>query len=414
MKQPRVLALVLAGGKGSRMDVLTEARAKPSLPFGGVFSLLDIVLSNVSNSRIDDVWLVLQYRASSLDSVVAHGRPWDLDRSHGGLRLLHPQQGLGPHEDGMATGNSDSLFRFRKLIADFDPELVLVLSADHVYRMDFRDVVASHLDTGAECTVVTTEFYVDEVGNHTVVHTDGEGPGHRQKVTGVEQKPDKSGTNVVATEVFCFDADVLLDTLTALFEALPEGEHLSDFGVDLLPAVIERGRTFAYHHDQYWRDLGRPGAYLAAHHELLDDAVDVFTQPGWPIRTATDQRPAAIIGEKAQVNDSMVAPGASVHGRVERSVLGPGVVIEEGAHVVDSVVMADVVVRADATVGWSIVDDEAVIGAGATVGSLVNPSGGVRAQSEDIALVGAGARVDGGAVVAPGDSISPGARRRKN
>lgn len=197
MKHPRVLALVLAGGKGS---------------------------------RIEDAWVVPQYRSSSLDQVIAHGRPWDLDRSRGGLRLLHPQEGLGEHEDGMASGNSDSLFRFRELIAEVEPDVVLVLSADHVYRMDFRDVVAAHLENEAECTIVTTDFFVEEAGNHTLVHFHGEssrGKGassarNGSKVTSIEQKPEQAGTNVVATEVFCYEPQVLIDTLTELFDASPK------------------------------------------------------------------------------------------------------------------------------------------------------------------------------------------------
>lgn len=178
--------------------------------------------------------------------------------------------------------------------------------------------------------------------------------------------------------------------------------------------MIERGRTFAFHHDGYWRDLGRPGAYLAAHHELLEQKADVFADPNWPMCTATPQRPAAMVGDDAQITDSMVASGAAVHGWVYRSVPGPGGVVEAGATVHDSVVMTDAVVRAGAQVGWSIVDENAVIGADAQVGSITNPSGDVRAHSEDIAIVGAGGRVDGGAVLEPGESVAPGGRRRKS
>ncbi|MBA2478328.1 MAG: NTP transferase domain-containing protein, partial [Sporichthyaceae bacterium] len=156
MARMRVLALVLAGGAGSRMDVLTRERAKPALPFGGSYRLIDFPLSNLHHSGIDDVWLAVQYQARSLDEEVANGRPWDLDRTRGGLRLLPPQEGAGAAEDGFAEGNADVLFRQRDLIRAFDPEVLLVLSADHVYRMDYMDAIDAHLAKDADCTVVTS------------------------------------------------------------------------------------------------------------------------------------------------------------------------------------------------------------------------------------------------------------------
>lgn len=418
MSEPRVLAIVLAGGKGSRMEVLTEERAKPTLPFGGVFSLLDIVMSNARNSRIDDVWVVLQYHSSSVDPVLAHGRPWDLDRSRGGLRVLQPQEGLGTDEDGMAAGNSDCLFRFRGIIEEFAPDLVFVLSADHAYTLDFREVVKAHLATAAECTVVTSVFAAEEAGNHTLVHTSQGGrtsaSDHGQQVTRIEHKPDEVSTDTVATEVFLYDAHVLLEVLQGLFDALPEGEHLGDFGEDLLPALVARGKTYAYHLPGYWRDLGRPAAYLAAHRELLDGEVDIFDDPDWPILTATEQRPGARVTGAGVVNDSMIAAGCHIEGTVERSVLGLGVRVGAGAHVRDSIIMSDTVIRENAQIDWSIVDTRVTVGADARVGSAMKPRTGERVRSESIALVGRGARIDGGAVVDSGDRITPGARRRRS
>lgn len=418
MRTPRVLAIVLAGGKGSRMEVLTQERAKPTLPFGGVFTLLDIVLSNVRNSHIDDAWVVLQYHSSSVDPVLAHGRPWDLDRNIGGLRVLQPQEGLGDDEDGMASGNTDSLFRFRGLIEEFAPELVLVLSADHAYKIDYRDVIAAHLANDAECTIVTSTFDPEEAGNHTLVHTEKGGrssvDSHGSRVTRIDHKPDEIETETVATEVFLYDADVLLKVLQELFDALPEDEHLSDFGEDLLPALVERGRSFTFHLPGYWRDLGRPSAYLAAHQDLLAGEVDIFDDPaGWPMLTATAQRPGSRITPEGTVSDSMVASDCHIAGTVQRSVLGPGVCVEEGAHVVDSIVMTDSVIRKNAQVGWSIVDARVTVGADARVGSMTRPANGGRVHSDNLTLLGQRARVDGGAVVRMGERISSGARRRR-
>ncbi len=417
MNEPRVLAVVLAGGKGSRMEVLTEQRAKPTLPFGGVFSLLDIVMSNVRNSRIDDAWVVLQYHSSSVDPVLAHGRPWDLDRNNGGLRVLQPQEGLGDDEDGMASGNSDCLFRFRGLIEEFAPDVVLVLSADHAYKLDYRDVIAAHLANEAECTIVTSTFTVQEAANHTLVHTERDArsseAAHGARVTRIEHKPDEASTRTVATEVFAYDAAVLLQVLEQLFDALPQGESLGDFGDDLLPALVDRGRAYTHHLPGYWRDLGRPSAYLAAHHDLLADEVDVFDDTAWPMLTATPARPGSRVTPGGRVDDSMIASGCHIAGTVERSVLGLGVRVEEGAHVVDSVIMSDAVIRAGAQVGWSLVDTEVTVGAGAKVGSMTKPRNGERVRSEDITLIGRRARIDGHAVVEVGRRIAPGTRRRR-
>lgn len=409
-----MLALVLAGGKGSRMEVLTEGRAKPTLPFGGVFRLLDVVMSNVANSNIDDAWVVAQYGSSTLDRVLAHGRPWDLDRNRGGLRVIAPQEGLGEHEDGMARGNTDSLFRFRGLVKEFAPDIVLVLSSDHVYRLDYRQVIAQHLDKGAECTIVTTDFVDEESSNHTLVYTRGsKATAHAHQAVRVENKPDGGGEGAVATEVFVYSADVLLEVLEELHADLPEGESLSDFGEDLLPALVQRGKTYTFDLGGYWRDLGRPSAYLAAHRDLLRGDVDVFSDPAWPISTGRFMRPSAWIAEHARVTDSMVATGCRVEGEVHGSVLGQGVVVEAGAVVRDSVVMSDVVIRAGAQVGTSIVADNAVIGANARVGSMTVSGEGGRLRSEDVTLLGVEVRVDGGAVVAQGERLGPGARRRR-
>lgn len=417
MNEPRVLALVLAGGKGSRMEVLTDDRAKPTLPFGGVFTLLDIVMSNVRNSRIDDAWVLLQYHAATVDPVLAHGRPWDLDRNIGGLRVLQPQEGLGENEDGMAAGNSDSLFRFRGLIAEFDPDLVLVLSADHAYKLDYRDVIATHLANDAECTIVTSRFDTEEAANHTLVHTEGASnskDGRARRVTRIEHKPDEADTDTVATEVFLYTTGVLLEVLQSLFDSLPEGEQLSDFGEDLLPALVERGRAYTHPMPGYWRDLGRPAAYVSAHHDLLEGSVDVFDDPAWPMLTATAQRPGTRVTPRGRIDDSMVAAGCLIEGSVERSVLGLGVHVAAGARVVDSIVMSDTVIRENAQVGWSIVDTRVTVGAGAEVGSMTKPGNGGRARSDDITLVGARARIDGGAMVKTGERINPGSRRRRS
>src|SRR6478609_5846454 len=215
MEQTKILAIVQAGGAGGRMDVLTLERAKPALPFGGSYQLLDFPLSNLVNSGVDDVWLSVQYQASALQEQVRNGRPWDLDRTGGGLRLLIPQQGTGSmDEEGFAHGNADELFRLRDDLRRADPELVLVMSADHVYRLDYRDVVDTHRDKGAEVTVVTTDLegtYAEDAADHAVVEVNRLG-----RVTSFAYKPEEPASTTVATEVFLYEPDVLIEVLEEL------------------------------------------------------------------------------------------------------------------------------------------------------------------------------------------------------
>lgn len=408
MQNDKILAIVLAGGKGSRMDVLTERRAKPTLPFGGIYSLLDICLSNLVNSHIDDVWVVVQYQASSFDPVLAHGRPWDLDRNHGGLRVIPPQEGIGADEEGMATGNADALFRIHSLIERHDPDLVLVLSADHVYTLDHREVVRAHREAGAEATVVTAGIGIGEAKHHTLVDIDDQG-----RVTAVHHKPGEPHTTSIASEVFLYDAKVLLETLTELEQELGDAAGdgdtgLGDFSHHLLPRLVERGKVIAHELDGYWRDLGRPSAYFRAHQDLLNGDVGLLHQRDWPIRTASPARAAARIHEGAVVVDSMLGNGSEVHGRVERCTIGPDVVIEAGAVVHDAVLMRGVHVKADARIGWSIVDSEVEVGRGCSIGSDETQDEDSRLKSEEVTLVGMQSVIGDGAVVAHGSRISPG------
>lgn len=400
----RVLAIIQAGGAGSRMDVLTRERAKPALPVAGVYQLLDFPLSSLSNSGVTEVWFSVQFQGASLEEQVANGRPWDLDRTRGGLRLLMPEQGTGTaDEDGFATGNADGLFRIRDQIAEADPEVVVVMSADHVYRLDFADLVATHLERGDECTVVTTEVDPKEAGEHAVITVDGD------RVVDVDYKPEQTDLGTVATEIIAYQPDVLVAVLDELHRELggeaEEGDSgLGDFGDHLLPRMVARGRTGAFALPGYWRDLGQPHYYLRAHRELLLDDVGLLNDPAWPVYTRHTQRGPARLLEGAEVSDSLISSGCVVAGRVERSVLGPGVRVAAGAHVVDSVVFADCEIADGAVVARSIIDKHCRIGEGAKVGSMDADLD----DSEAIALVGKESTIAEAAVVPAGARLEPG------
>lgn len=402
----RTLAIVQAGGAGSRMDVLTRERAKPALPFAGTFALVDFPLSALAGSGVSDVWVSVQYQSSTLDTYLAGGRPWDLDRTYGGFRRLTPEQGVGGAQDeGFSQGNGDGLFRLRDEIAAFAPDVLLVLSADHVFSEDLRPVLARHLARGAECTVMTAEVDLEEAVHNMVVHADEEG-----RVTSVDYKPDTATSGTVAVEIFLYEPTVLLAELGRLRAELHEQapEHgdtgLGDFGEHLVPALVERGKVYAEPLTGYWRDVGRPEAYLQAHRDLLAGRVDVFDHPDRPVLAPGIPAPPAWFGDEAEVVGSMVGPGSRVRGTVRRSVLGPRVEVQDGALVEDSVLLGDVVVKAGAQVFTTVVDVGARIGRGAKVGAPAEEP----LTEEAVTLVGRDSTVGPDAVVEAGGRLEPG------
>ena len=357
MKHPRTLALILAGGAGSRMQALTSSRAKPVLPFGGVFRLIDFPLSNCMHSHISDVWLVEQFQPHALNEHISNGRPWDLDRTHGGLQILPPYQ--GSPDSGWAQGNADALYRHRRFIREFDPDILLVLSADHIYKLDLRDVIEAHQQLGAEVTMVTTEVSPDEAARFGNVNVDAQ-----SRVTRFDYKPEHPKSTTATTEVFVYDAPSLMDLLDDLIQqAEDEGEDeeaaLRDFGHELLPALVERGRAFAFKLEGYWRDVGTIESYHAGHMDLLrPDSPLHLDDPAWPIRTRGQQLLPARIAASARIDNSLISPGCFVAGRVVNSVLSPGVRVEEGATVENAVLLHNAVVASSVSVRRAIVDED--------------------------------------------------------
>lgn len=404
MRHDRILAIIQAGGAGGRMDVLTRERAKPALPFAGVYQLVDFPLSNLAHSGITDVWLSLAYQGASIAEPVANGRPWDLDRTRGGLRLLPPEQGTGSaDEDGFAEGNADLLYRIRDQIRRADVDLVIVLSADHVYRFDFTDAVETHRSRGAECTIVTSEVDLDAAGDHATVESDDQGT-----VTRFEYKPEAPRTGTVATEILVYDAQQLISVVEELHHEWsadpdPDDNGLGDFGDLLVPRFVDRGRTVVHAMPGYWRDLGQPHLYVAAHQDILVEDQGLFDDPDWPILTRQPQRVPARVLAGARVEDSLISPGARVSGEVVRSVIGPGVVVEEGALVRNSIVFAESVIGKGARVDWAIVDEGVLVAPGASVGSEDADGTG---DPDQVTIVGRDSVVDQD--LDPGSRLEPG------
>lgn len=403
------------------MDVLTRERAKPALPFAGRYRLIDFTLSMLAHAGITDVWVSVQYLATSLDEHLAHGRHWDLDRTRGGLRRMVPEEGAGAgSQSGFSHGNADDLYRMRDDIAALAPEVVVVSSADHVVGTDLAAALEDHRRRGARCTLLTARVEAAEARHKMVLDVGDDG-----LVTGVRDKPDLedgTGPYTVATEITLYDAVALVEALEDIRHRLHEQDAadqgagddgdgggspedidtgIGDIADHLLPFLIERGEVRALPVSGYWRDAGRPEAYLQAHRDLLAGEVDTFDDGDRPVLGAFLPGPPARLGSDARVSDSLVSVGCVVDGVVERSVLGPGVRVEAGARVVDSVLFTGVVVAAGARVGSSIVDDRVRIGRDAVVGSAGTPAD---PGEEQVTLIGADS------VIADGDRLDAGSR----
>lgn len=391
IQDKKVLALILAGGKGSRLGVLTQGRAKPALTFGGTYRLIDFALSNCVHSGISDVWVAEEYELNTLNDHLTNGRPWDLDRTHGGLRLLPPYKGTREDDGGFASGNADAIYIHRELIRQYAPDVLLVLSADHIYTLNYGPVIREHLAHGAGVTMVTTTVPEGEdasrFGNVRY--------GKDRRVTHFDYKPKTPTSEHITTEVFVYDTPLLLDTLHRLQEAKGEGEGIGDFGHELIPALVKEGRAYAFPVDGYWLDVGMPEVYWKAHQDILQGRSVQLDDPEWPILTSSIPRMPARLSASAHVADSLVSYGCQVAGEVYRSVLSPGVIVEEGAVIEDAVVLRDVTVKAGARVTRAVIDEGAVVEA-AEVGG-----------EGEIVVVGAGARIV--ARVRPGEQIEPGA-----
>ncbi len=406
-----VLALVQAGGAGARMDVLTRERAKPALPYAGVHRLIDFTLSSLMHAGLHQVWVSVEYQVASIDEYLAGGRPWDLDSSRGGFRRMVPQTGSGPAtEDRFAHGNGDLLLRIARDLEASGASTLVVSSADHVFAADLAPVVEAHHRAGRVATVLTSEVTKREATANVVIETGSDG-----LVTGLEEKPSRPSTGTVATEIFVYEVEPLLQVLGDLRAELSrdagedragEGDSgIGDFAEHLLPRLIEMQQVRAVPLAGYWRDLGRPAAYLQGHRDLLAGKVDVFDHPGRPVVSHWPDRTSARIRSGAVVADSLVSPGCDVAGEVVRSVLGPGVVVEKGARVEDSVLFDDVRVSRGAQVTTSIVDRRSVVGRNAAVGSL--PSARV-ARDEHLVLVGMESTVGARSQVGAGARLEPG------
>jgi len=351
-------AMILAGGLGSRLCILSEKRAKPAVPFGGKYRIIDFTLSNCVNSGIFDVGILTQYRPLSLRDHIGIGRPWDLDRKRGGVELLQPFQGWA--ETDWYRGTADAIHQNWTRVEEREAEHILVLSGDHVYRMDYRPMIEAHLARGADATVAVTEVPREEARGFGIVDLDGQ-----SVVRGFLEKPASPPSGTISMGVYVFRASAL----HAVLREDSERDTAHDFGRNILPEMVRGGRVLGYRHEGYWQDIGTLDSYYRANLDLLKPHPPFpLEDPRWPVFTPSTEFPPARIGSRAEVRSSIVTHGSIVNGRVERSVLFPGAVVEEGATVRDSILMGETWVGPQAVLDRVILDKRVHIGPRARVG----------------------------------------------
>lgn len=384
----RVLALILAGGAGERLSILCSERAKPAVPFGGKYRIIDFVLSNCANSEIANVAVLTQFNPRSLTQHIGLGRPWGLDREKGGVTVLQPF--LSRSERDWYRGTADAVYQNLYFVERERVDEVLILAGDHVYTMNYDYMIRSHRVRRADVTVGVVEVPAAEVSRFGIITLD-----HNDNVVSFEEKPQKAASSLASTGIYIFNRDILIDCLE---ENAQGGGH--DFGRDILPDLIGRYKVYGYRFRSYWRDVGTIEAYWKANMDLIVDLPELnLYNPEAEVRSVFENMPPVKLGPKAQVARSLITNGAIINGRVENSIISRGVFVKSGAVVKDSIILEGTTVGEGSVVDRSIIDKQAWIGVDCYIGygddftvSKEEPE----SLDSGITLIGKGAKLPNG------------------
>ena len=352
MIKKEMIAMLLAGGQGSRLGVLTAKVAKPAVAFGGKYRIIDFPLSNCINSGIDTVGVLTQYRPLRLNSHIGIGIPWDLDRNVGGVTVLPPYEKSTNSE--WYTGTANAIYQNLEYMEQYNPEYVLILSGDHIYKMDYKIMLDYHKANNADITIAAMPVPIEEASRFGIVVTDSD-----NRITEFEEKPANPKSNLASMGIYIFKWSVLKDALIKL-----KDQQECDFGKHVIPYCFNNNkRIFAYEYNSYWKDVGTLSSYWEANMELID-IIPVFNlyEEFWKIYTRTDTIPPQYVADNTFIEKSIVGDGTEVYGRIYNSVIGSGVTIEEGAVVRDSIVMNNTVIGKNTIVNKSIIAEEVVVG----------------------------------------------------
>ena len=363
MRKKEMIAMLLAGGSGSRLGVLTATKAKPALSFGGKYRIIDFPMSNCINSGVDTVGVLTQYQPLQLNRHIGIGIHWDLDRRNGGVTILAPHVKRDTGE--WYSGTANAIYQNIDFIEDYNPDYVLILGTDHIYKMDYSQMLAFHKKNQADVTIAVQEVTMDEASRMGILNAH-----ENDQVYEFEEKPPQPKSNLASMGNYLFSWPVLR-------EVLEEANRLytdSDFGKHVIPLVLERKmKLFAYRFNEYWKDVGTIEAYWMANMDLIQMVPDFnLYEDFWKIYTDSDHQPPLYTGPNSEVRTSILSEGCEILGSVHNSVIGPDVIIEEGANIQASIIMGRTVVKSGAFVERCVVDDSCVIGEGAVIGAGEN------------------------------------------
>ena len=364
----KVIAMLLAGGQGSRLYALTQNVAKPSVPFGGKYRIIDFPLSNCANSGIDTVGVLTQYRPLQLNSYIGNGQPWDMDVADGGVYILPPYQSAG-EKGSWFSGTANAIYQNIGFIDTYDPDDVVVLSGDHIYKMDYADMLREHIEKDAACTISVLEVTLEEATRFGIMNV-----GENGYINEFEEKPAHPKSTLASMGIYIFNWKKLREYLIA-DEADPNSSK--DFGKNIIPNMLNAGeKMWPYHFQGYWRDVGTITSLWDANMDMLSTTLINLYDPEWPISARSPISPPHYAGENAKIVHSIVTEGCEIYGHVENSVLSPDVQVGEGAEVLYSVLMPGVVIEEGAKVEYAIVGENTIIRKGAHVGAPPDGSDG--------------------------------------
>lgn len=389
-RKKECVAMLLAGGQGSRLYALTNNIAKPAVPFGAKYRIIDFPLSNCINSGIDTVGVLTQYQPLLLNEYIGNGQPWDLDRAFGGVHVLSPYQKKS--KSAWYEGTANAIYQNLNFIKMYNPDYVLILSGDHIYKMDYSKMLRAHIDTQADCTIAAIEVPLKEASRFGILNTNPDG-----SIYEFEEKPKQPKSTLASMGVYIFTADKMYKYLE---DDDNDPDSSKDFGKNVLPNMLNAGeRMFAYRFDGYWKDVGTIASLWEANMDLLGEEPEFdVADPAWKIHSRNPLAPPEYIGEGATVRNSMVALGCEIYGNVENSVLSSNVVIEKGATVKDSVIMSGTVVKAGARIDYSIIDEDVIVGENAAVGEARETAKGIAVLGRNV-LIGKDAKISAGAMI---------------
>ena len=372
-KKQECVAMLLAGGQGSRLYTLTEKTAKPAVRFGGKYRIIDFPLSNCVNSGIYTVGVLTQYQPLQLNEYIGNGQPWDLDRGQSGVMVLPPYQAKSGAD--WYKGTANAIYQNFNFIDRYDPDYVLILSGDHIYKMDYAKMLAAHKEKGADCTIAVLEVTLEEASRFGIMNTDED-----LRITEFEEKPKHPKSTKASMGIYIFNTALLRRYLEE-DEADPASSK--DFGKNVIPKMLGDGcKMYAYPFRGYWKDVGTIQSLWEANMDLVgEQPVFDLRDRDWRIYSRNYSDSPHFVGEYAKISNSLITEGCTIEGIVENSVLSSGVKVCRGAYIKDSIIMSGVTVGEGATVNYSIVDDGALIGAGSTVGRT-------KASGEKITVIG--------------------------